>query len=926
MTNVSGYIDAPIVYDPQSMAQVALNNLMTAIPGWSPREGNLDVLLVEEFAQMASEAASAASSVPSSIFKYYGSLVGIPQNVGVNATIQTQWSLIAATSSFTIPAGTIAGFYWQGTPYQYQTLTDVTFTSPTVTQTIVMEALNAGYNYGIDGLGVPGTIYLTTSPTNPYLANITVTGTPGTNTSLTAGVDAETDSSYLNRLAFELALLAPRPITPNDYASMAQNVPPAYRAAAIDGINPYGNLLTSNDANLTTAITNNYLAVGNGTATRPTLSLTGGTLQVTAATMPSATTSTAAVTTSSTSIAVTTAILDTTVSASNPAIVLVSDTATMTATTTLGSATVTSSTAPVIGQLFTGPGIPSGTTVLSVGSGTFVISQNATSATAGGTFTYGFGNEIVVITSFVVGTGNKTWNLQSGTKFTLPHASGVTLTLLQGAIVPNVSAVSPNTAWLQATAVVKAVTETSATARPFVVSVATYYDGSVRTFSSQLPLSDSLYDYTTISKTVFCNIAAFGGGTLAPSNITYASLTANLTSVQSYIVWQGATGGKTHTVTYSALQPSIGDLTPLTGRESILYPGSDGNYIPDPNLIAYASSSAIGSSWTLDAGLNALPGIGVQIIGTGSAIGSALNAKSQAFNMPNIAGTSFTAYASVDTTYATAGTVTLNVMQVGNTTPLWSASTSGYGVNNLVVNFSIPATSGTTAYDIYTQIVFNPTLNVSKSSSVTVSNIGLIIGNYTTYQSITTFGPDALYYWTAGGQYIPNVFNYARIVAIAPVTSTGFPLSVQQAENVTTYLDARREVNFNVYAIQPNYVPINVSWSAVCLPGFDPTAVQAAGNAAISSLLSPANWAGGLNTPPYWDTTRTTVRVLDVAGTLSQVQGIATVSNVLLSAGVTIGTLASTDIAMLGLAPLPVANYVTGSVITNGTNSTIGGI
>ena len=926
MTNVSGYIDAPIVYDPQSMAQAALNNLMNAIPGWSPREGNLDVLLVEEFAQMASEAASAASSVPSSIFKYYGDLVGITQNTGAQATIQTQWTLVAPTSSFTVPAGTIAGFYWQGTPYQYQTLVDVTFTSPVVTQTIVMQAVSAGYNYGIDGLGIPGTVSLSTTPANPYIAGIVVTGTPGTNSTLTLGVDAETDSSYLNRLASELALLAPRPITPNDFAQMAQNVVPTYRAAAVDGINPYGNLLTNNDANLTTAIINNYVAVGNGTATLPTLALTGGALQMTAASMPSSTTSTTAVTTSSTSVTVSTAVLDASVSAINPAIVLVSDTATMTATTTLGSQTVTSSTTPVAGQLFTGPGIPAGTTVLSVGSGTFTISNAATSATSGGKFTYGFGNEIVVITS-VSGTS---WSLATGTKFAYPHASGVTLTLLQGAKVPNVTNISSNTPWIQSAATIQCGSDTTSTVRPYVVSVATYYDGSTKTFSSQLPLSDGLYDYTTNLKTVFCNINAVGDGQLAPASTQYASLRANVTSIQSYIVFGGAASTKTHKIFYTALQPSSSDFTNLTGRESVTYSGSDGNYIPDANLLAWSSSSATGSSWILGSGLNALPGIGIQLVGTGSALGSAANATSQSFNMPNIAGTQFTAYGSVDMTYATAGTVTLNVMQVGNATPLGSAVASTIGqVNNLVVNFTIPNVSGSTAitaYDLYVQVVFSSTLNIASGSSVVTSNLGLIIGNYTTYQSILTFGPDPLYTWYAGGLYSVNTFNYSRTVALAPITSTGATLSVQQAENVVQYLSSRREINFNVFAIQPNYVPINVSWSAVCLPGFDPNTVQAAGNTAIQSLLSPANWAGGLNTPPYWDTTRTTVRVLDIAGVISQVSGVATVSSVTLSAGVSVGTLSSNDVAMTGLAPLPVANYITGSVITNGTNSTIGGI
>jgi hypothetical protein len=52
------------------------------------------------------------------------------------------------------------------------------------------------------------------------------------------GVDEESDDDYLDRLASALTLLAPRPILPNDFAVMAQQVPGVGRATAIDLYQP----------------------------------------------------------------------------------------------------------------------------------------------------------------------------------------------------------------------------------------------------------------------------------------------------------------------------------------------------------------------------------------------------------------------------------------------------------------------------------------------------------------------------------------------------------------------------------------------------------------------------------------------------------------------------------------------------------------
>ena len=52
----------------------------------------------------------------------------------------------------------------------------------------------------------------------------------------TGGADPETQTAYLDRLSDQMKLLAPRPITPSDYAAYAQDTVGVYRALAIDGL------------------------------------------------------------------------------------------------------------------------------------------------------------------------------------------------------------------------------------------------------------------------------------------------------------------------------------------------------------------------------------------------------------------------------------------------------------------------------------------------------------------------------------------------------------------------------------------------------------------------------------------------------------------------------------------------------------------
>lgn len=151
-----------------------------------------------------------------------------------------------------------------------------------------------------------------------------------------------------------------------------------------------------------------------------------------------------------------------------------------------------------------------------------------------------------------------------------------------------------------------------------------------------------------------------------------------------------------------------------------------------------------------------------------------------------------------------------------------------------------------------------------------------------------------------------------RCVAVCAVDSSGNPLSSAAQSDLSSFLEARRELNFLVPMLQPTYTTINVTWTGIAQPGQDPNAVQSAGNAIVQAFLSPANWAGGNLTPPTWESGEGTVYYNELLGALSQAAGLARVAT--LTVGAQGGSMGTADVALAGDAPLPQVGTISGSV------------
>lgn len=229
VTVTDGYIELPVTSDPNTLAQAAFAALAAALPGWVPNEGQLDVLLIEQFAQMVSETAIVAAQVPLLIFQYFGSLVGITPEDGAPAQATSTWTMINA-DGYTVPAGTVVAYMTLGNvQVQFQTVAPFTVAPSATTATgIIIEAVVSGTANN----GIADTVPIVLVNQLSYVASVAATSVTS------GGADPEALAAYLNRLSTELKLQTPRPILPQDFAALAPQVAGVYRAVALNGLNP----------------------------------------------------------------------------------------------------------------------------------------------------------------------------------------------------------------------------------------------------------------------------------------------------------------------------------------------------------------------------------------------------------------------------------------------------------------------------------------------------------------------------------------------------------------------------------------------------------------------------------------------------------------------------------------------------------------
>lgn len=144
-----------------------------------------------------------------------------------------------------------------------------------------------------------------------------------------------------------------------------------------------------------------------------------------------------------------------------------------------------------------------------------------------------------------------------------------------------------------------------------------------------------------------------------------------------------------------------------------------------------------------------------------------------------------------------------------------------------------------------------------------------------------------------------------RTVSTAVVDSEGEPVSVEIKALVQAYLEARRELNFVVQVVDPDYTEVDASVEAHPLEGYTDAEVKANIEAKLEDVLSPAKWglptfgdpgsSGGWRYEPK-------LRFFDLVEAIQEAEGVDYIENP--KAAKTGNPLEAKDLTLDGAFPL----------------------
>lgn len=229
--SVARFIRYPIEVNPDTLAQSVYAYIQARSPQWSPNDTELDVWIIQALTALVAENREMISDVSADIYRDFGAtMVGLAPIDATPSTITSTWVMIN-NAGHTIPAGTQVGILDSaGNVIPFETTADVIILAGSTTAAgVTLRSTNPGAETaGLAGAGVALQLLDVLDFVSTVTANSTSTG----------GVDAESDTDYLNRLVNFITLLSRRPILPNDFAILGRNVAGVYRIVIIDGYNP----------------------------------------------------------------------------------------------------------------------------------------------------------------------------------------------------------------------------------------------------------------------------------------------------------------------------------------------------------------------------------------------------------------------------------------------------------------------------------------------------------------------------------------------------------------------------------------------------------------------------------------------------------------------------------------------------------------
>lgn len=226
-TPPAGYIQLELMLDVDSLTLTGIEFMESAFDEWERNPGNPDTIMIEGAGQMAGEVYDQASQMPPEAMMQIGTTIyNIPMEEGTEAEADATFTFDDTAQPGLIDVGTpLSVPSPSGEPVLFVTDDDVVII-PSSSVTVGISADQAGSSAN----GSYGDAELI----DPVEGLDAITVTEAMN-----GTDPETAQEYLDRLSTTLTTLTPRPILPQDHATLvANNVPGVGRATAIDLLCP----------------------------------------------------------------------------------------------------------------------------------------------------------------------------------------------------------------------------------------------------------------------------------------------------------------------------------------------------------------------------------------------------------------------------------------------------------------------------------------------------------------------------------------------------------------------------------------------------------------------------------------------------------------------------------------------------------------
>jgi uncharacterized phage protein gp47/JayE len=221
------YIELPLTDDADALVEVGIDYMQTVLDGFIARPGNVETILLEANAQMGAEVVAQASLFAPVIFAYLGQNllgIGLRSATSSHATVRFTFGVDAL---LTVEQGAMVALgNADGNTYVF-TL-DVAVVSPVGGGTVDVGVTALEPGASANGSTGPGALV---DVLDGVSSIVTIDAASG-------GTDEETDDAYLDRLADAMTILAPRPILPDDHATLARQVDGVGRALAIDLLLP----------------------------------------------------------------------------------------------------------------------------------------------------------------------------------------------------------------------------------------------------------------------------------------------------------------------------------------------------------------------------------------------------------------------------------------------------------------------------------------------------------------------------------------------------------------------------------------------------------------------------------------------------------------------------------------------------------------